>query len=466
MWSEIAKLTRKASLGFASALLALAPLVSADAAAHYTTPAEANASTASVSVPLVSEDVAFAIAEYTQPDPHAVARLVRLLGATPDTLPLDFDELPPIRQLQWAYGALEMTQQGNGERFVSAFIDAIAKETPGILTEPLVEAWLARQPRQQKTPFVFPAAREKYVSVEIPPRVEAVIALVADVVTSRGSSFSARTILKQHLGFSEERVLLEILEAGSGRAAIVNALTTLSEPPQKRKLAQLSLEILRSLPAARSNHVLNEAVFRWIGWDDEKYGEWFRIRDRMIGVAERGQINAPPDKRREVMAVVARIRADMARMPGLFLAKAESMRPKDVERMFYEYIARNADAAALWGYVVIGMKDDFDFEPYVEQTAAEMRENFTSKEWLMKQLPETPKGRHLSKAELEEVAERMAEAAEDRDWEAQARKQGPKPYHGFIEYVRLMGFGPVEPASQYFQSDRVAEAVMRICPTA
>jgi hypothetical protein len=50
------------------------------------------------------------------------------------------------------------------------------------------------------------------------------------------------------------------------------------------------------------------------------------------------------------------------------------------------------------------------------------------------------------------------------EWmESAVRKHGPKPYMGFVEYVRATQFGPTDAASSYFNSPKVNVWVGKIC---
>ena len=153
----------------------------------------------------------------------------------------------------------------------------------------------------------------------------------------------------------------------------------------------------------------------------------------MIEAVEQGMMNLSVEKKRKAQAIVSKLRSDFSRMPGRFLDSGLTLRPKDIERMFFEYSQRNPGVAALWGFSVISMKVNFDHERYVKDQAASYKKQF---------------------GQIELTA----------DWDAEARKHGPMPYQGYLEYARVTGFQSFESAGEYFSSPAVSQWVDDICP--
>ena len=381
---------------------------------------------------LLPDPVALTIAEYTQSNAPALKKILRMLGANNEVLPDDFDKFSPIEQLQWAYASVEIGEEGAGKKMAAAFVRNVANEVPSITSDTTIMTFLDGESIPTSS-FVFSKLASNTVIDELPPDVAKVIAIVSDVLSAGGHGVSARRIMERHLGLSSQLVLESILQFKSGKEALIDQLSRLPEPPQKKKLAEISLEIMNKIPAARSDLTLGEAIQRWLGLGDKTYGEWFLMREEMIEAVEQGMMNLSVEKKRKAQAIVSKLRSDFSRMPGRFLDSGWTLRPKDIERMFFEYSQRNPGVAALWGFSVISMKVNFDHERYVKDQAASYKKQF---------------------GQIELTA----------DWDAEARKHGPMPYQGYLEYARVTGFQSFESAGEYFSSPAVSQWVDDICP--
>lgn len=407
---------------FASSYLPVSPIKDSFAVTASATP----------SIQLLPDQVALTIAEYTQIHSPAIKRILLQLGANNEVIPDDFDKLSPVEQLQWAYASVEIGEDGAGKKMTASFVQSVAKEVPSITNEMTIKMFLVGDSNLASS-FVFSKLPANTANVKLPPDIAKVIAIVSDVLSAGEQGISARRIMERHLGLSSKHVLESILQFKSGKEALIDQLIRLPEPPQKKKLADISLEIMTKIPAARSDKTLAEATLRWLGLGDNIYGEWFLMREKMIEAVEQGAMNISDEKMHDAKAIVSELRNDFAKMPGRFLDSGYTLRPKDIERMFFEYSQRKPGVAALWGFSVIGLKVDFDHERYVKDQAASYKKRFGQVE------PTT-------------------------DWVTKAREHGPMPYQGYMEYARLTGFQSIENAREYFSSRAVGEWVDRICP--
>jgi hypothetical protein len=272
--------------------------------------------------------------------------------------------------------------------------------------------------------------------------------------------------MERRLGLSKDAVVEALLKFSSGKDALADSLARLPNPPQKQVLAEISVDVMKTIPAARSNNVLAEVAFRWLGLGDATYGEWFRARDGMIEITESGQMGGPADKKANAQVLAARLRVDYAEMIRQFMGKGLVPTPKDIERMHYEYAMRSPSAAALWGFAVIGLNRNLDFERYIDEQAERLKQRYL-KMYLGELLKnfEKAQGRTATTAERQEAARLVVREQSDAyDWKEEARKFGAKPYQGWQEYVRKTKFGPVDEAARYFDSKAVSDAIDKYCP--
>lgn len=390
-----------------------------------------NAST----VPLLPSKVALTIAEYTNTNSGAIGRVLQRLGASASSFPDGFSQYPPIQQLQWGYASVESTSPGMGDQFVSAFVQSVAVDVPSIRSDQDIWGIVGDIPTDLRR-FEFGVVNSSSAIVSPDPAVARVIALISDVVSSRGSNMTVRAVMVRRLGLSTDEVVEAMLRFRSGRSALADQLAKLPNPPQKQRLAEIARDLLVSTPAARSNIVLGEAVFRWIGLDDPMHGEWFRIRDALIDGTEQGRMNAPEAQKAAARAVVRDLRFDAPKLIEGFLKFRDSLDASNVERLFFEYVTRKPGLAALWGFGVIGLMENFDYERYIPGEVRKFERKVGS-----------PIG-----------------ADERKKVEDLLRGHGPKPHHGYSEYARITGFQTVRAADDYFGSGSVQKAVGDICP--
>jgi hypothetical protein len=177
-------------------------------------------------------------------------------------------------------------------------------------------------------------------------------------------------------------------------------------------------------------------------------------------------MGGPADKKANAQQLVAQLRVDYADLIREFMSKGLVPTPKDIERMHYEYATRSPPAAALWGFAVIGLNRDLDFEPYLDEQANRLKRRYLKMyEDKVIEIFEKGNGRAVTSAERREIGRLVAEEHGDAlDWKEESRKAGPKPYQGYQEYVRKIGFGPVGEAARYFDSPAVSDAIDRYCP--
>jgi hypothetical protein len=426
---------------FTVALIAVSAMLSTTGA-HAVRP-ETTASAATISTtPLLPDAVASRIAEYAEGGAGDVTRALVTLGFTDAGTIATREALSAQALLQWAYSAAELGEKNAGKPFLSAFITAVAKNVPSILEERMVRKFLGRHPPERSS-FEF-ATLTKSPAASHDPEVARLIAVVAEVTASRGSGISPRSIMERKLGLKEKDVMAALLRFGSGKAALEDQLARLPNPPQKSKLAEIAREIFATIPAARADKTLAEAIFRWTGLNDPKFGEWFRYRDKMIDIVEAGKLNVSEEKQAAAKSAVLNIRADMATMASLYSQKGLALNAQSIERMFSEYAIRNPEAAALWGFAVIAMKEDFDFDRYIPEAVQSLRNRIREAQ---------AKGATITGVPIT-----------NEKFVAIIKEHGPKPYQGFAEYVRLTGFLSERSAAEYFSSERVEHAVNGICP--
>lgn len=411
----------------------------------------ASAATASPPAPqdlsegLLTADVALRIAEHAEGGAGEVWRVLRTLGLSDAQDRARADDLAPTMLLQWAYQSVEKNEHGAGERLLSAFIDTVAQQVPSIRQDKLVNAHLKAQPPTLKQ-FTFTGTPAGVAPQAIDKRVRRVIDVIVDVTASRGSALSPRHLMQKRLRLTESQVVERMLRYGSGKDALAAGLAGLPQPPQKEVLAEIALDIFMANPAARTDPILGEAIFRWIGLKHPKLGEWFRYRDRMIDVAEQRGVNAPDDVKENARNAAQEIRLALPEMVWLYANRGHTLNAESVERMFYEYTQRQPRAAAIWGFAVISMKSDFDTERYLQENSESMRRRIVG----------------ASTEVMEKIFEKLPDGS--YDIEGYIRKNGPFPVNGYQEYCRLTGFTTAERAARYFGSDTVSKAVGDVCP--
>ncbi|CAN7774512.1 hypothetical protein [Paraburkholderia hospita] len=416
---------------------------------------------------LDSSEVINIVAEYTNGNPDDIKRMLIALGLESSLLPSDFNTLSPIQQVKWGYASVEKAQQGAGAgaEFLSALISHASNSIPSIKDESKLQSFISRYPISHSK-FSFATGVPPVIDTSRDPAIDEVIALISDVIAGRGAPISAREVLEHKLGLTEDDVVNAIIEHGSGHDALVARLQALSDPPQKEKLAEIALQIFNNVPAARSDKVLNEAIFRWIGLDDPKYGEWFKYREKLIELVEAGKLNESQEKIATARETVKAMREAFSQMPRLYAAKNLPITPTAVERMFYAYTKYSPQTAALWGFAVIGLKPDFDRERYLEGNAASMKRT-VFQEMTDDAIAKISKkmNRPLTAMERLQVKDEISKQYDDAvDWTAKAREHGAYPHNGYVEYVRLTGFGDPKEADKYFSSPSVSEAVNGVCP--
>lgn len=384
---------------------------------------------------LLPSEVALELAEYAEGGAGEVWRVLGRLGLPDADKLARSEDLSPVMLLRWAYQAVEQSEQGAGKPFLSAFVSQVGASVPGIYQEPSIARLVIIHPpgRQQ---FTFQGRPAKVVFTAVDPAVRKVIVLIADITAAKGSQLSPRAILQRRLGLKENQVLEQIQRYGSGKEALADKLAKLPQPPQKEVLASIALDLLKANPAARREPVLGEAVFRWLGLKDRQYGEWFRYRDRMLDVTGAGEVNAPAHVKENAANAARQIRRDMALMIQRAADRGGEIDPAAIERMYFQYTKSEARAAALWGFAVIGMKQDFDFERYIPAEVARL----------------------LAKpGAVPGVYSRPG-------IEAYVREHGAYPHNGYQEYARLTGYDTVENAGKYFSTTPVQKAVAENCP--
>jgi len=396
---------------------------------------------------LLPEQVAVTLAEYAGSDNEQITRALEQLGWQEAKTFASKEDLSPTAVLQLAYSASEAGERKSGKPLLTAFIQLIATDVPSIMSEPEVRRFVEQHPTT-RTKFVFSNKAASLPPSAFDPKLRNVIALVAEVAATRGSPMSPRLVMERHLRLKRVDVLKAILKYGSGEAALAAVLKKLPNPPQKQRLAEIALQLIDTVPASRSNPVLTEAVFRWLGLSDPKVGEWFRYRERMIEAVEAGKMSASKSKIRNAQKALARFRQDIPAMIKVYADHGNQVSSHAIERMFFEYINRQPDVVALWSFAVIGMKKDFNDEKYVAERAEKLKQSM-EKEFgpdpePSKGMPVMPDGKI--------------------DYLALAREHGPKPYNGFQEYSIATGFGTHEAAGRRFDEPAVVDAVVRICP--
>jgi hypothetical protein len=413
---------------------------------------------------LLPSEVAGTIADYATSGGGEIKPYLLSLGLSGDILPPDFLSLSPVQQLQWAYGAVEMNKKGTEKYFLSAFITNVSTDIPSILLDPSVKTYIYKF-RSDSNTFKFKAGAPSVAKLHIDSSVNKVIALVVEAVSSRGSVLPPRFIMEKDLELKQEDVVKLLLKYGSGKEALTAALNALSEPPQKEKLAKIALELFSLVPAAKTDSILNEAIFRWIGLDDPVYGEWFRYRDKLIETVEAGEMDLPVQKKADMQETVRTMGADFAKMPMLYAQKNLNVTPKAIERMFFSYTKHEPSVAALWGFSVIAFKEDLDFDRYVDSDAQSLkRRAIKDRELKLKPVVEEKVGHTLTVTEMMEFHKLVEDQFSNVDFVKIVKEHGPKPYSGYSEYVRITGFEPVDKADQYFSSDPVDRWVDRMCP--
>jgi len=420
-------------------------------------------STPSQARALLAEEVAQTIAEYVEPTPTSIQRLLTQLGAEDSVIPSGFNSLSALQQIQWAYGSVESAQRGSGKDFIRSFIALVARKTPSIMSEPEVSAFSSNEKIRS---FTFSQREARAPSIAMEPEVARVIAIISDTIASRGSGITAMRIMERKLGLSKTSVVSALLKFSSGKDALADKLARLPNPPQKKILAEIALDVMTKIPAARDEQILGETVFRWLGLGDKTYGEWFEIRETMISKIDSGEINLPDQKKLSAQSATNTITRDYATMIKSFLSDGSSVTPKDIERMHYEYIARSPDAAALWGFAVIALKKNLDTDSYIQERAERLKKKYLSlyEEELINSL-EQEKNRKLTFNERLDVRRAVAQQhGNDLNWEEEAKSAGAKPYMGYLEYVKLTGFGDVTAAARYFDSTSVSNSVREMCP--
>jgi hypothetical protein len=368
-----------------------------------------------------------------------------------------------LQQIQWAHASVETANPGEGEEFVRSLATLVAESAPSITKDPEVANFLGGE--AGKT-FEFAERPANAPAVATDAAVARVIAVVSDVVASRGSGFTAMGVMERRLGLSKDAVVETLLKFSSGKDALADALARLPNPPQKQVLAEISVEVMKTIPAARSNKVLAEVAFRWLGLGDATYGEWFEARDKMIEITESGRLGGPAEKKANAQVLAARLRVDYADLIREFMGKGLVPTAKDIERMHYEYTRRSPSAAALWGFAVIGLNRELDFERYVDEQAERLKQRYL-KMYLSMFIENFEKelGRSATPSERHEAARIVVREQSDAyDWKEEARKSGAKPYQGWQEYVRKTGFGPVDDAARYYDSKAVSDAIDKYCP--
>lgn len=414
--------------------------------------------------PLLAADVAKAIAEYAEPTPGRVVQLLAGLGADSSVLPPGFEGLSSMQQIQWAYASAELAQAGQGEAFLGALVAKVAQGVPSLERDPEVAQFLATARTGQN--FAFAPRPAKAPAMATDPAIARVIAIVSDAVGSRGSGFTAMSVMERRLGLSRNEALETLMRFSSGRDALAHTLARLPNPPQKQRLAEIALEIMRITPSARSNRVLGEAVFRWLGLTNQRFGEWAQIRDTMIDATEAGRMNAPEEKKTNAKIAVAKIRKDLADMIHFYFKRGLVPTPEAIERMYYEYTRMNPHAAALFGFATIGLKKDIDAERYVPELAESLKAQYlVHLETETLAIFEKSNRRSATSAERAEVKRLVADQyGNSEDWAGLARKAGLKPFMGYVEYARLTGFASSKDAMSYFATARVGDAVEGVCP--
>lgn len=411
---------------------------------------------------LLAEDVAQTIAEYVEPTPTSIQRLLTQLGAEDSIIPSGFNSLSALQQIQWAYGSVESAQGGTGKEFIRSFIALVARQTPSILSEPEVSAFSSNGEIRR---FTFSQREARAPSIAMEPEVARVIAIISDTIASRGSGITAMRIMERKLGLSKTSVVSALLKFSSGKDALADKLARLPNPPQKKLLAEIALDVMTKIPAARDEKILGETVFRWLGLGDKTYGEWFEIRETMISKVDSGEIDLPDEQKRRAQSAADTITRDYATMIKSFLKTGRSVAPKDIERMHYEYIARSPDAAALWGFTVISLKKDLNTDSYMQEQAERLKKRFLSQyeEKVINSL-EQENNRKLSFTERLDVRREIAKLGNNINWKEKAESAGAKPYMGYLEYVKLTGFGDITAAARYFDSTPVSNSVDELCP--
>lgn len=408
----------------------------------------ATASTAApqgLSEGLLPADVAVRIAEHAEGGAGEVWRVLRTLGLSDAQERASADDLAPTMLLQWAYQTVEKTEKGAGARLLSAFIDTVAQQVPSIRQDKLLKAHLKANPPALKQ-FTFTGTPAEVAPQAIDQRVRRVIDVIVDVTASRGSALSPRHLMQKRLRLTESQVVERMLRYGSGKDALAAGLAALPQPPQREVLAEIARDIFMANPAARTDPVLGEAIFRWIGLKHPTMGEWFRYRDRMIDVAEQRGVNAPDDIKENARNAAQEIRLALPEMVRLYANRGHTLNAEGVERMFYEYMQRQPRAAAIWGFAVISMKSNFDTKRYLEENTESMNRRVlgASTEVMDKIFDKLPDGSY--------------------NIEGYIRKNGPFPVNGYQEYCRLTGFNTAERAAEYFRSEAVSDAVGLVCP--
>lgn len=398
---------------------------------------------------LLPEQVAVTLAEYAGSDNEQITRFLERLGWQEAKPLASKGDLSPAEVLQLAYSASEAEERRSGKFLLTAFIQLVATDVPSIMSEPEVKRFVAQHPTT-RTQFLFANKAALLPPSAFDPKLRNVIALVADITATHGSPMYPRLVMERHLRLKRVDVLKAILKYGSGEAALAAVLKKLPNPPQKQRLAEIALQLIDTVPASRSNPVLTEAVFRWLGLSDPKVGEWFKYRERMIEAVEAGKMNAPENQIRNAQQALVRFRQDIPAMIKIYADHGNQVSSHAIERMFFEYINRQPEVAALWSFAVIGMKKNFNDEKYVGERAEKLKQS-VEKEFgpdpkPSKGMPVMPDGKI--------------------DYLALAREHGPKPYNGFQEYATATGFGTHEAAGRHFDEPAVVRAVAGICPLA
>lgn len=396
---------------------------------------------------LLPEQVAVTLAEYAGSDNEQIARLLERLGWQEAKPLASKGDLSPAELLQLAYTASEAEERKSGKFLLTAFIQLVAIDVPSIMSEPKVRRFVAQHPTT-RTKFVFANKAASLPPSVVDPKLRNVIALVAEITATHGSPMSPRLVMARHLRLKRVDVLKAILKYGSGEAALAAVLKKMPNPPQKQRLAEIARQLIDTVPASRSNPVLTEAVFRWLGLSDPKVGEWFQYRERMIEAVEAGKMNAPENKIRNAQQALARFRQDIPAMIKVYADHGNQVSSHAIERMFFEYINRQPEVAALWSFAVISMKKDFNDEKYVAERAEKMKQG------VEKEFGPDPKPSKNMPVTLDGKI----------DYLALAREHGPKPYNGFQEYATATGFGTHEAAGRHFDEPAVVRAVTDICP--
>lgn len=195
----------------------------------------------------------------------------------------------------------------------------------------------------------------------------------------------------------------------------------------------------------------------------ESFGfeRWDNVRREMAAAITEGRINKPEEVKREMRQILARFQNTKGAISRLF-AFAPNRAAKE-ERAFAQFLKRNPDFAALWGYSAIAFTPE-GLETSLEK--ASLPGILAEKVPLLRKgLAEMGPEFRSTLAEFNLTPESVASLSDTELAKVFYDAHGPFPVDGFATY-----FTDVEPkqtasAKDYYKGPEVSPAVTKYCPS-